>query len=129
MGVKDDEEKAVPQEIQIDYTLRRRGSFQVHVSGPNHCSATPGKNILNYNVTIECKHTDDRGFVFAQEDLQSYFDKITETQLSCEALAAEAAIALHKRISRVLKTKRIRVAVEISPPPYVGSATAAFGNT
>lgn len=111
----------------VQFNLHRHGEFSVEVFGANHCSLKPGKNILKYNLTISCIHLDDRGFVFVQEDLSSFFDGIEDVTLSCEQLALRSALEIRKMVCENLKTENVRVSVRISPPPYMGAAEAVVG--
>lgn len=111
---------------EIFYTLKRRGQFGIRIGGDSHCSMQQTKTVLQYLVIIECYKTDGRGFVYAQEDLAGFFDDNT-TFLSCENLAADRAHAIYEQLCQNLRSRRVRVTVGISPPPYEGSATAMIG--
>ncbi len=113
---------------EIYYILRRRGEFGILVRGDAHCSTKPSKAILKYSVIVECYKTDNRGFVYSQEDLAQFFEWTDQTSLSCESLAADLAQAIYGRIAQNIRSKRLRVTVGISPPPYVGSASAMIGS-
>jgi hypothetical protein len=119
-----DDDNEVPLVVKL--TLKREGQFHLEVYGNNHCSPQDGGNIMRFKVAIECYATDDRGFVYAQEALQEYFDDLGDTDLSCENLAAQCARELHEEITESLHDDNLRVTVELSPPPYAGSIEAQF---
>jgi len=111
------------------YILRRKGAFHVLINGLAHCSKEQRETILQYNLTIECNKLDKQKFVFEQDDLGKFFEDIGTTSLSCEALAGVCASTLQGQVSEAIGSVFVRVTVEISPPPYVGSATAVIGRT
>lgn len=115
---------------KIRFLLRRHGQFGCTVSDtPGHCAQQVGPLVLKYTVMVECYHLDERQFVYAQEDLDTYFLAYSKEplHLSCEALAAFCAKELREKVIASLGTEHVRVSVEISPPPYVGSAMASIG--
>lgn len=105
------------------FVLRREGSFHCQFTGNKHCG-TENALIVKFAAQITCRSTlNKRGFVIDQDDLSAYFKKIQKTTLSCEELAEHTARQLWDRVSGDgLRVQRI--AIQISPPPYVGSAEA-----
>lgn len=122
---------ASPKKQRVRFLLKRRGQFGCKVTDvTGHCAMQAGPLVLQYTVEIECYHLDNRRFVYAQEDIDKLFLELTERagiDFSCEAIASECALELRSRVIMELDTPDIRVSVEISPPPYVGSATASIG--
>jgi hypothetical protein len=104
-------------------TLRRKDSFECEVTEDNSC----GNNrvaVMKYEVAITCiEPLDNRGFVIAQEELDSFFRRIRYVTTSCEKLAIQCANAIRYLVAE--KGVQVTdVSVLISPPPYTGSAEA-----
>lgn len=116
---------------KVRFLLKRRGQFGCNIAATDgHCAMATGLMVLQYTAEIECYHLDGRRFVYAQEDIDKLFLELTTrigVGMSCEAIAEECARELRGRVGLALDTSKIRVSVEISPPPYVGSATASIG--
>ncbi len=127
-----EEQKEEIEEIKegVQFQLRREGTIDVILTGgpEGRCSVQNKLTSLRYECHIETKDISDRGFVYAQEDIASAFMKeCGQVHMSCEVLAAQMAKVIHKGVTKEIDYAGNRVTVKISPPPYVGSASATVG--
>lgn len=127
-----EDQKAKIANIKNDVTfeLRREGTIDVILTGgpDGRCSIQNKLTTLKYECLIETTELSDRGFVYAQEDLAAAFIKeCGQVQMSCEVLAAQMAKVIRVGVRKEVDYEGVRVTVKISPPPYVGSATAITG--
>jgi hypothetical protein len=108
-------------------TMNREGLFSIRATGPNHCG-TQELLGLRYSVKVECAATvDARGFLFDQINIDSFFQKIKATQLSCEQFAIDCSRKLWKTIMKENPDCIIRrLEVTLSPEPFAASMTFCF---
>jgi hypothetical protein len=100
-------------------TMRRKGQTVVDTFGPNHCGLAD-RLVVTYEceITILAEALDSRGFMIDQLEINTAFQSIGKTSLSCELLSKEMARVV---IEKLLKSTHIesilRVACTISPMP------------
>lgn len=94
--------------------MRRTGDFYITQLGENHCGlpvegyhGRHGRRravtelYINYHLTITCNITlDKRGFLFKAELVDTFFENIKESKLSCENLVIWCANSLRKIITK-----------------------------
>src|SRR6266850_2102640 len=81
-------------------TMDRTGEFHIWAYGPTHCGVN-NDMLIKYRMTCECTtHTDSRGFLFEQINVDNYFKSLTKTKMSCEKLTMSCVKDLIKMIKK-----------------------------
>lgn len=110
-------------------TLKRVGSFDINVTGKNHCGTRNPLNI-QYQVEVTCSPVlDQRGFLFDQINVQHFFEGVTSTSDSCENLSIDLSRKLWKRIQQENPDCNIlEMSMTLAASPYKASMTFNFKN-
>lgn len=105
--------------VRGHFLVKREGQFTVKTFGENHCGLKP-LLAVKYNVEITCGPTlDERGFLIEQLSIDEFFQKNTETDLSCERFAVDCARRLWSALNKenpVIDV--IEMKVTLSPEPH-----------
>lgn len=101
-------------------TINKSGQFVVKTFGPNHCGTQPVQSIrFSVRIKADGADLDARGFLFDQLEIQTYFDSIHRTSLSCERLAEASIASLRRLVTRENSRLHVEyVYVSLSPDPY-----------
>jgi hypothetical protein len=112
---------------QKSLKMVRSGEFDIHTYGDNHCG-TAEEFKIRYHLICECSPVlDNRGFLFDQLNIQSYFESIKRTQLSCERLTVVCLEQLLEHILTENPTCEIRrMELTLSPEPFLASLSHAI---
>ena len=106
-------------------TIHREGEFTIVRLPESPCGREQaGMRIpIRYsaNISIDKDDLDDRGFIIDQIDIAKYFDRITESGLSCEQLAMKAATDLADLVRGPKRKRILWVSVNLSPEPFGAS--------
>lgn len=107
----------------------RSGEFDIHTYGENHCGTTEEFKI-RYHLICNCSpKLDQRGFLFDQLNIQSYFESIKRTQLSCERLTV---VCLEQLLEHILAENPAcqiyKMSLTLSPEPFLASMTHSWDN-
>lgn len=108
-------------------TMTREGEFSIVVAGNNHCGAVPAGTTLRirYKAIVKCAATlDNRGFLFDQMKVDSFFQSMKRTTLSCEALTIRSAndlVAVMQEENPGVKIHAMDLT--LSPQPFVAGMT------
>lgn len=107
----------------------RSGEFDIHTYGENHCG-TAEEFKIRYHLICECSpKLDKRGFLFDQINIQSYFESIKRTQLSCERLTV---VCLEQLLEHILSENPAcqiyKMELTLSPEPFLASMTHSLEN-
>lgn len=107
----------------------RSGEFSIKTYGKNHCGTSHSFNI-RYHLKCSCSSKlDHRGFLFDQLNIQSFFESIGRTQLSCERLTQVCQQQLLEHILLENPTCQIyRIELTLAPEPFLASMTSAWDN-
>jgi hypothetical protein len=102
----------------------RSGEFNISTYGDNHCG-TADHFKVRYHLKCSCtSRLDKRGFLFDQLNIQSYFESIKRTQLSCERLTVVCLEQLLEHILSENPTCEIhKMELTLSPEPFLASMT------
>ena len=103
-------------------TMDRSGEFHIKTYGPNHCGIS--NNVaVKYMMNCECAaHLDSRGFLFEQLNVDSYFQSLRKTKMSCEKLTISCVKDLIKMIRAENHTCHIlRMELTLSPAPFAAA--------
>lgn len=117
---------ALPIETaESSLTMNRKGSFDLYVYGPNHCGVGTGTIAVQYHARIVCDaKVDNRGFLFDQVMVASFFNGIKQSSLSCEKLVMHCAAGLAKRIVEENPSVVVRsIELTLSPAPHAADMT------
>lgn len=108
------------QSLKMD----RFGEFRVQATGPSHCGVDENLTIQYRMVCLCDNNLDKRGFLFDQLNVDSYFQGISTTTLSCEQLCVKCGHELIQRIKEENPGCVIRkLTLTLSPNPYKASMT------
>ncbi len=114
-------------EPKTTLTLHREGTFTVRNIGQHWCGTTEIQDI-RYTVDVVCDTSlDDRGFLFDQLTVATFFAKTTTCADSCERftiLIARALYILIKSDNRGCQVKSLKLT--LSPAPYAASMTLTY---
>lgn len=107
----------------------RSGEFDIKTYGANHCGVSDAFKI-RYHLRCVCSaKLDGRGFLFDQLNIQSFFEDIKRTSLSCEQLT-EAC--LEQLLGHILVENPgcqiFRMELTLSPEPFMASMIHAWDN-
>ena len=110
-------------------TLQRKGKFKIETDGNNHCGLDH-RQVMKYWVTVVCKaqpSLDERGFLFEQRSVDTYFQDLAADGVfteSCELLAINYAKEIRNLIlEENPECKILAIEVKISAKPYLASMT------
>lgn len=109
-------------------TMNRTGEFQIVATGQNHCGIAE-KLKIKYAMVCDCLPTlDTRGFLFDQLNIDSYFQNLKRSKVSCEKLVMKCVADLHKLILKENPGCRItRIQLMLSPAPHAATMTYQIG--
>lgn len=117
-------------EIKKTMEMMRGGDFDLHTYGDSHCG-TAEEFKVRYNLKCLCSPVlDSRGFLFDQLNIQSFFESIQKTSLSCEQLTIVCLEQLLDHILAENPTCQIHtMELTLSPAPYLASMKHTWENT
>lgn len=109
--------------------MTRGGEFNIHTYGNNHCGVDEEFKI-RYHLKCRCSpKLDRRGFLFDQLNVQSFFESIKKTKLSCEQLTVQCLEQLLEHILAENPGCQIYgMELTLSPAPFMASMTHAWEN-
>jgi len=105
----------------------RSGEFPIRTYGNSHCGTASAFKI-RYHLKCVCSpKLDHRGFLFDQLNIQSYFESIQRTHLSCERLTE---VCLQQLLEHILvenpSCQIYSMQLTLSPEPYLASMTSTL---
>lgn len=108
-------------------TMIRHGDFRAVIKGYTHCGRDMGNASVRfqYYVVVECVPiVDQRGFLFDQVAIDHVFQRVRETELSCENLAMDCFREVLAAIQQENPTIIIRkMKIDISAEPHPATMT------
>jgi hypothetical protein len=110
--------------------MDRDGEFRLRATGPSHCGVDENLTIRYHMVCLCDNKLDGRGFLFDQLNVDSYFQGIRTTTLSCEQLCVQCGKELISRIKVENPGCVIRkMTLTLAPAPYKASMTFDWEDT
>lgn len=107
-------------------TLNRQGEFQILTLGDSHCGTMTNQKLpVKYTVKCVCEtDLDNRGFLFEQVGVDTFFKNLKWTRMSCEKLTMACAEKLVTLIRKDNPKCRVRsIEVTLSPSPFQAAVT------
>jgi hypothetical protein len=113
------------------YSILRYGEYCCYLKGANYCSLINKESVaeqipFKYKVCIKTDGLDNNGFITDQSNIQSYFDNVESSDISCEKMAYNAVFYFHELLKKC-NCKALFIKVSISPPPYVSEIGFSLG--
>ena len=112
--------------MQKTLTLDRSGEFSILTTGDSHCGTFTNQHLtVKYHVVCCCENIlDNRGFLFEQVGVDTFFKNMKRTTLSCERLTISCCRKLVSLIRKDNPVCRIRsIKLTLSPFPPAASMT------
>lgn len=114
-------------QVKSTMTINRSGQFHIETFGQNHCGTSDQFDVRYHINVVASQQLDQRGFLFDQLNIQSFFDSIEKTELSCEQLTQACLTQLVSHILVENPTCQIyRMTLTLSPAPYAASMEATL---